>query len=107
MTLPLDTNPRKDIDAARKDLNNMGVSIVYHSHQPLDTQNRLVFLGPPQNMDTKKTKVIMEMHLCALEMELMATDEDNYLTFMHGQTWADFVVVREQPQGITCEQPAP
>lgn len=99
-TLGINEDPKPLFDAVRGDLMNFQVSMVYKPYQALDTTNRLLFLGAPQDANKHETEETIYRILSQLEKKLRVNDPDGFPFEIHGGELPRFAIVSEQPGGL-------
>lgn len=99
-TLGLNQDPKPIFDAVRGDLMKYNISITYKPFQALDTVNRIVFLGAPQNANKHEAEETIYNILSALEQRRRTLDPDGFPMEEHSGDLPRFAIVSEQPGGM-------
>lgn len=103
-TLGMMEDPKPILDAVRGDLNTFDVFINYKPLQELDTVNRILFLGAPQNANKKEFEETAYQILSDVERGLRNSDPDTYPYSVHGGEFPRFAIVSEQPGGMPYDE---
>lgn len=93
-------DPAQMFDAISGDLMRFNVSMTYKPFQALDTENRLVFLGAPQNANKHETEETIYRICSDVEARRRNLDPDGFPAHIHSGDFPRFAVVSEQPGGM-------
>lgn len=99
-TLGMNEDPKEIFDAVRGDLMRFHVSMTYKPYQALDTVNRLLFLGAPQDANKHEAEETIYRILSELEVRRRTYDPDGFPPEIHGGVLPWFAIVSEQPGGL-------